>query len=850
MIDLDSSYLRCEQIARASHSNFYRSFAFLGWHRRRAMMALYAFARLADDATDAAPNPSASWCVNDWHLWIDRLTDASRPGPREANLPTELSSVRPALADAVQRFSIPINMLHEIVRGVDMDMTPTEYRSWDALRQYCFRVASAVGICCTAIWSSGPPRATDDLTWQAAVDCGLAFQLTNILRDLREDAQRGRLYLPTDDLARFGIDRAEALKFLSAHPASALPSTGGWNGLLTVQCERAKALFNRGWAVSRSLEPDGRRMFSLMWHTYRNLLAQIERDPVAVFRQRQRLSFGSRSSLIAQHLFTPWFSKVIKAREQCAPAKLFSSNLRSNAEDYEQLTAPKLHAQSMRVAVIGGGLAGINAALDLARHGCQVTLFEAKSRLGGRAGSFHDVPTGAAIDYCQHVGMKCCTQLRRWIAKTDQQDSWKTQEELHFVSRTGVPITVRAWPLPAPLHLSGLLLAWPDLTFLDRLRVSYGLMRLLGTHSSAEFDRTPALDWLRANHQSPNAIENYWSTILVSALGEQIQRVAMGPVRKVLIDGFAATRDAYHLMVPQRPLSELIDRKSQAALNGFGVEIACSTSIGAICDEPSGQWSVRRTGDPSRGELPIAGHDDPFDALIVAIPWQRIPSLLDHHFNLPNLNDTTQQNTTQQNAVVSRDGSSATTEGAWRFSIAQCASQLTSSPITGVHTWWDRPWLERPHAIIIDHLCQWVFPGPALDTELDRSQLESPEEYYYQVVISGSRDLPRGDSSAVLETVRMDLESLFPKARQAKLLRGRVVTDPNSVFSVTPGHESSRMEQETAKPGLYLAGDWTATGWPATMEGALRSGALAAEGVLRYLRRPASLIDDSRPGKF
>jgi uncharacterized protein with NAD-binding domain and iron-sulfur cluster len=164
---------------------------------------------------------------------------------------------------------------------------------------------------------------------------------------------------------------------------------------------------------------------------------------------------------------------------------------------------------------------------------------------------------------------------------------------------------------------------------------------------------------------------------------------------------------------------------------------------------------------------------------------------------------------------------------------------LESSPITGVHTWWDRPWLNQPHAILIDRLCQWVFPGP------DSSSEKTPSaETYYQVVISGSRQLPRGDQDAILSAVERDLKELFPAAVPAKMLRGKVVTDPQSVFSVSPGHASSRLSSSAfASEGIFLGGDWVETGWPATMEGALRSGLLAAQGALAYLDRPAQLID-------
>ena len=167
------------------------------------------------------------------------------------------------------------------------------------------------------------------------------------------------------------------------------------------------------------------------------------------------------------------------------------------------------------------------------------------------------------------------------------------------------------------------------------------------------------------------------------------------------------------------------------------------------------------------------------------------------------------------------------------------ASELQASPITGIHTWWDRPWLKQPHAILIDRLCQWIFPAPRSEAE---STNPHTAEHYYQIVISGSRDLPRGDSDAILKAVKQDLADIFPESAVATMLRGRVVTDPNSVFSVSVGHESSRLASDAlASERIWLAGDWTQTGWPATMEGSLRSGAMAAQGVLAHFGRPAKL---------
>ncbi|MFN6128281.1 MAG: hydroxysqualene dehydroxylase HpnE [Planctomycetota bacterium] len=786
-MDLENSYRVAERISRSSGSSFFRSFQFLKLERRRAMYTLYAFARLADDATDDAPS-QPGWNRS---LWMDYLDSLLGPEPHsqsifDSQLPSDLAAIRPALVDVARRYRIPVEMLQALVQGMETDARGDEIPSWSALRQYAFQVASSIGICCTAIWTDGNPIAPEDPLWTSAVDCGIAFQLTNILRDLREDAARGRVYLPTEDLERFGISRSQWLGFFNSRQNLSNAQLDGLSELIAVQIERARGLFARGWQLHRMLDSDSFRMFSLMWHTYRRILAAIERDPNRILQERVRINRAGKLQLAASHCFTPLLLRTASRSE-------------SKNAWMKQIAAPKFSDRNPRVAVVGGGLAGMNAALLLARHGCEVVLCESKSRLGGRAGSFLDPATSQAVDYCQHVGMQCCSELQRWIARTGSTSAWRIFDTLHFVSKTGRRLDVRAWPLPAPLHLSGLILGWPDLSPLDRVRVATGLAALLLAKDTPDFEQMPARTWLVRHFQNDRTIDRFWGTILVSALGEQVDRVAMGPVKKVLVDGFAATRDAFHLLVPSQPLSKLMDEVPRSVLEALRVEVRSGSTVPFLNRSDSGDW---RLGDES---------GQPFDAVVVTVPWHRLGALL-------------------------RD--SGLSEYA-RGEVAKVA-ELETSPITGVHTWWDRPWLTQPHAILIDRFCQWVFPGPD-----SVAMSEGTGETYYQVVISGSRQLPRGDQAAILAAVERDLQELFPAAAASRMLRGKVVTDPQSVFSVTPGHTASRLSPTAlASEGVFLGGDWVDTGWPATMEGALRSGSLAAQGALAYLGRPAQLLDE------
>jgi squalene-associated FAD-dependent desaturase len=802
---LDGSYSYCERIAKLSGSNFYRSFSLLRQDRHRAMLALYAFARLADDAADESFH--SHWPESRWHHWVDELTN--NHADSNNNLNRELGLIRPALVDAIHRFHIPVETLHEIINGVAMDMvTPVRFAEWEQVQTYCERVASSVGVACLSIWSDTQPLAQDASAKRAARDCGIAFQLTNILRDLAEDAARDRIYLPSSELGRFHIDPIRWLQTTRNSNAFRLNEMGDWRGLLRLQFERAHAFYASGWNVSRFISADGLRMFSLMWHTYRQMLHKLERNPVAIWQRRVGVSKWDKLRLFASHAFTPYFSRCI------APQTRTTSS-QSQQPVVSMAAARTWPDNGPAVAVIGGGLAGMSAAMHLARHGCRVTLFESKSRLGGRVGSFMDA-SGQWIDYCQHVSMRCCEAFGQWIDDTGQRPFWTEQSKLHFVSQKGRTISVSAWPLPAPLHLAGLLLHWPQLGVIDRFRVGIGLRRLLKLRSTDINPNMLAVDWLRVNGQTERCIQNFWATILVSALGEQVSRVTLSATRKVLVDGFANQRHAFHLLVPNRPLSHLILDCAVPTLSQMGVTLELNTAIKHVSQLASGgievftaRTSVQNNDRSSDLEL---NSRRTYDAVISAVPWSKL------------------------NVMMSDSNCSE---------LIAPANQLESSPITGIHTWWDRAWLEAPHAILIDRLCQWVFPAPQSESATDAAPANPnlSQEYYYQIVISGSRDIPKGDSEALLKMVKQDLADVFPAAAVATLLRGKVVTDPNAVFSVSPGHHDARLNVSTLEAnGIWLAGDWCQTGWPATMEGATLSGGQAAAALLRAFQRPAQIV--------
>ncbi len=461
------------------------------------------------------------------------------------------------------------------------------------------------------------------------------------------------------------------------------------------------------------------------------------------------------------------------------------------------------------VYVIGGGLAGCSAALALARTGTRVVLLESKSRLGGRVGSYTDPVTGDSIDYCQHVGMGCCTSLKTLIQWLQAESDWHTQRALYFYGPGTRRRTLSALPLPAPAHLAGWLISWPGLNWIERIgiaramrsidRIDLDAWRQQSTPTDT-LDDCSAYEWLIQHGQSKNCIDKFWSTIIVSALGEQLDRVGLRPVAKVFQDGFLRSRDAYHLLIPKLPLHELLGSRMHQALAAAGVDIRFNHAVQELQFENDQCCRIVC----NRETFSIDGNP-----LIMAAPWHALGSMF-----------------TAQTPMAIKQ-------------IIEGASSLGGSPISGVHTWWDRAWLPTSHAVLVGQLCQWVFPKP---NQLESNQLEpfntasskdgrSASESYYQIVISASRQLPRGDTEVVKRLIEADLRQVFPEARSAILTRLKVVTDPVAVFSVAPGSESRRPVAGCQTGNIIWAGDWVRTGWPATMESAILSGFQAAQAI-------------------
>jgi phytoene synthase len=263
---LADSFRYCESLARREAGNFYPAFRILPREQRRAMCALYAYMRIADDCGDDEGSLEQK---------TERL-NAWRAGLHAALRGDFVHPVHPALAHIVERYRIPPEYLEAVLDGVAMDLGPVTYETFEQLRLYCYRVASVVGLCCIRIWGAREPAAE-----RYAEDAGIAFQLTNILRDLREDAERGRVYLPAEDFSRFGYSR-DALV--------AGRRDGAFRELMRFEIARARSFYEASEPLLPLLERPGRAVFLMMSRTYRGLLEAIEARDYDVFSGRVRVS--------------------------------------------------------------------------------------------------------------------------------------------------------------------------------------------------------------------------------------------------------------------------------------------------------------------------------------------------------------------------------------------------------------------------------------------------------------------------------------------------------------------------------------------------------------------------------
>ncbi len=507
-------------------------------------------------------------------------------------------------------------------------------------------------------------------------------------------------------------------------------------------------------------------------------------------------------------------------------------------------------ASQPTVAIVGAGLAGLAAACALSDSGFRVILFERRLYLGGRASSYEHPGTGEIVDNCQHVLFGSCTNLIAFYHTIGIEDKIRWFDRMTFIEPGGRQSILEPTFLPAPLHVMPSFLGFKFLGVRDKLSVARGLMALIGPPPK---DEGNFQEWLLQHRQTPIAIERFWTPVLVSALSEDLGRISVPYAAQVVRESMKS-RDARRMGIPTVPLTELYNA-ARDYITARGGTVRFRNSVQSFIPTSRG---VRLKLQDS-----LQDSNDEFDYAVLAVPFDSLSRML------PESSDA--------------------------LGLKEKLEHFETSPITGVHFWFDRQISDLPHAVLLDRTIQWMFhkskllgkhsrpaaqqqPGqssqivpdePTADniTTAEVSSNPAPEggknlaqgvspgyidktpesrrdgrnsnadgahtPSYVELVISSSKSLLQKSRQEIIDLALKELREFFPSAREAKLLKSTVIKEVNATFSPTPGIDEYRPTQPTPWPRIFLAGDWTATGWPATMEGAVRSGYLVAEAVTK-----------------
>jgi hydroxysqualene dehydroxylase len=455
---------------------------------------------------------------------------------------------------------------------------------------------------------------------------------------------------------------------------------------------------------------------------------------------------------------------------------------------------------SQRVAVIGGGLAGITAAIALAEAGAAVTLLEARPRLGGATCSF--TRDGLVVDTGQHVFLGCCTAYRGLLAQLRMTASAPVQDRFDVTvlapgGRTG---RLRRTALPGPLHMLPALGRYPFLSWAERASVSRPALAMRRVDpADPAVDAQRFGDWLAARGQSEHARRVLWDLFTVSALNIAGDDASLALAATVVQTGLLGKNNAADIGVPARPLGELHGDAGAARLARLGAQVVLNSKVSAIevgaievGQDPAARFRVRlaRPKDPAEDES--IGAEIAADAVVLAVPHEKAAPL------------------------VPAGALPAGTVASW--------AGLGASPIVNVHVIYDRPVTDLPFAAAVDSPVQWVFDRTRI-SGLDR---RSPGQQYLAISLSAADEYADVPASVLRDRFVAALAELFPAARDAQVSEFFVTRERRATFRQAPGSGALRPPAATQLPGLVLAGAWTQTGWPDTMEGAVRSGLTAA----------------------
>ena len=460
--------------------------------------------------------------------------------------------------------------------------------------------------------------------------------------------------------------------------------------------------------------------------------------------------------------------------------------------------------------MIGGGLAGLSSAVALAEAGHRVRLLEKRPHLGGRAASYV-LPGGEHVDNCQHVTLGCCTNLEDFYRRVGAAEKIRFFDRLLFSTPDGRRGRMESLALPAPLHMAFSFARFPLLGWTDKFAIARALLKIASNggrpkDTANDSGGVTMLAWLQKHRQTEGAIRRFWEVILVSALDEQLDRIDARYGIDVFWKAFLSTRAGYRIGIPCVPLGNLYDGCKEA-IRMRGGEVLLRAGVRGFQVAGSQVTGVERDD----------GSVETADYYVAAVPQDILPDLLPAD-------------------LLEREP------------VFLNLRNLRTSPITGVHLWFDRKVMHEPFLTLLDSTTQWVFNKTQLngDAQLNGGSIEAQGQYL-QLVISASYSLVPRSRQEIIELCINELRGVLPAIRDAKLVKGTVVKETSATFSPAPGSDQWRPPQKSPLTGLFLAGDWTSTGWPSTMEGAVRSGYLAAEAILSDLGTPQKFLQPDLP---
>jgi squalene-associated FAD-dependent desaturase len=445
-----------------------------------------------------------------------------------------------------------------------------------------------------------------------------------------------------------------------------------------------------------------------------------------------------------------------------------------------------------RVVVVGGGLAGISAAVDCADAGASVTLLESRPWLGGATYSFRRERLW--IDNGQHVFLRCCSAYRALLDRLGVTGLTALQErmEIPVVGPGPVRSQLVRNGLPAPVHLASALARYRAIPVRDRARSAWAVRRLQRLDpTNAALDDIAFGPWLRQQGVSNRAIDAFWELVSLPTLNLRVDHASLALAAMVFRTALLTHRDAADIGYARVPLGVLHGEAAREALERAGADVRSRVRATAI--EPGQREHVVRTGDSH-----VCA-----DAVIVAVPHSAAAAVLPH------------------DAGVDRHRLAA----------------LGRSPIVNIHVVYDRPVMDAPFVAGIATPVQWVF---------DRTEPSGLDDgQYLAVSLSAATDTLRMRTTDLRALFVPALEAMFPRAARARVRDFFVTRDPAATFRQAAGTARLRPGTRTRLPGLYLAGAWTDTGWPATMEGAVRSGNAAARAALGDLGDAAARYEEA-----